>query len=70
MSVLEHDELIHLARLLGHHVSSYGNNSKLERIGDKLMGYAERMQEPTDPLKLEPITSGFYPGRVMFREVV
>jgi len=70
MGILEHDEVIYLARLLGHHVSSYGNNSKLERIGDKLMSYADRMNEPTEPLKLEPVKSDFYPGRVMFREVV
>lgn len=70
MAVLEHDELIHLARLLGHHVGGVSVHSKLDRIADKLLAYAERMGEERiayKPLKLVLIPCG-KPGRVMFNE--
>lgn len=73
MSVLEHEEVIYLARLLGNHLSGY--NTPLDRIADKLMGYAERTgnwsvddDKSLLPLKLEIVTHPFYEDRVMFRE--
>lgn len=71
-SVLEHEELIHLARLLGHHVGGVNFNSKLDRIADKLLAYAERVGEERiayQPLKLVLIPCN-EPGRVMFNEEV
>lgn len=72
--VLEHDDLILLARLLGNHLT--GVKTPLTRIADKLLDYAERTGEfnplsNTDlrPLPIEASDSRFYPNRLIIREV-
>lgn len=71
--VLEHDDLILLARLLGNHLT--GTRGPLVKVADKLMAYAERMGEwdmydnnSLRPLDLKPASAEFYPGRTMFHE--
>lgn len=73
MAVLEHHEMIYLARLLGNHLT--GINTPLTRIADKLMGYAENTGEwdvhsatSLPPLNLEPPAKNYYGSRVMFQE--
>lgn len=63
--MLDHYELIALARLLGNHVVGTGE-TRIEAIADKLLDYAERQREPTPPLRLRHATHAFT-NRVVFR---
>lgn len=70
---LDHDDLILLARLLGHHTNGDAY-TKLSKVADKLLGYVDRMTEggshALEPLDLRLRTCSLYPERVMFQEAL
>lgn len=65
---LTHGDLILMARLLGHHVVGQGTQP-LERLGAKLLDYAERMGEDPQPLPLMPGYAPHLEGRVTIAQV-
>ena len=60
---LEHEELVVLARLLGHHVGGTGTDP-LDQIAEKLFEYAERMGEEAPPLQIRVVKIAGHPNRV------
>jgi len=63
--MLDHYEMVMLARLLGNHLVGTGE-TRLEAIADKLLDYADRYNEPTPPLQLAPAIH-FEGQRTVFR---
>jgi hypothetical protein len=70
---LDHDDLILLARLIGHHTNDR-SESKLDKLGNKLLEYAERAHpggaDALEPLDLRLNPCPLYPKRVMFFEAL
>lgn len=68
---ITHDDLILLARLLGHHCNDR-TEAKLCKLADKLLAYADRTlpggAETLEPLNLGLIRSSLHRGRVIFFE--
>lgn len=62
---LSHEELILLARLLGHHMATTGH-TPLESLAERLLEYAERHGKVA-PLQLEQANIAGHPNRVGFR---
>lgn len=70
---LDHDDLILLARLFGHHTNDRAY-SQLGKLGDKLLGYVDRAtpggSHALEPLDLRLNPCSLYPDRVMFYEAL
>lgn len=68
--MLEHHEIILLARLLGQHQNSDGGeNNPLYRLADKLLAYVDRTEGELfnlEPLPITPSHDHPYGDRVMF----
>ena len=71
--MLEHHELILLARLLGNHCNDRAE-SNLCKLADKLLGYADRNHpggaEALEPLDLRLNPCSLYPDRIIFCETL
>lgn len=74
MGVLEHDDMILLARLLCNHLT--GTNTPLDKVADKLLTYAENTREwdAYDPHSLPALNIALTPEhpygkRLMFHQL-
>lgn len=70
---LDHEDLILLARLLGHHTNGDAY-TKLSKVADKLLGYVDRAtpggSHALEPLDLQLRPCSLYPERIMFHEAL